>query len=298
MWLSPYRRVASFAALFPALLLVGVLVGASIIYGVGQSLGYLPFIGQETFSLEAYHAVLVGPSRVAREFWPSLGFSLWVSGAATLLAAGGALLLAGLFPQKRRVGASAGGVVLHLNLAFPPLVWAVGLLLLLSQSGVLARFAAAAGLIDSPAEFPVLVRDRYGLGIILAYVSKGAPFLALIMLAVLRAQPEGYDVVAENLGANRWQRLRYVTLPLVLPGLVGGALLLFAFIFGAYEVPALLGVRFPRMLAVLALEFFLNPDLNNRAEGMAITLLMALIVLVVTAVVGYRLQRTWDRGRG
>lgn len=276
-----YRRVARFAGLVPALLVVGMLVGTSIIYGVGQSLGYLPFVGHEALSLDAYHTVLVGPSRVVREFWPSLGFSLWVSGAATLLAAVGALLL--VLPRSPRATMSTG-VVFHLNLAFPPLVWAIGLLLVLSQSGVVARLAAVAGLIEVPADFPVLVRDRYGLGIILAYLSKGVPFLALIVLAILRAQPEGYDLVAENLGANRWQRLRYVTLPLVLPGLVGGALLLFAFIFGAYEVPALLGVRFPRMLAVLALEFFLSPDLGNRAEGMAITVLMALIVLAVAGV--------------
>ena len=52
------------------------------------------------------------------------------------------------------------------------------------------------------------------MGIILHYVRKEIPFLALIVLAVLFAQPIGYEVVAENLGASRWQRLRYVTIPL------------------------------------------------------------------------------------
>lgn len=273
-----------YISLLPALGLVALLFGASVLYGVTQSLGYLPFIEQETISLDAYHNVLVGPSTASREFWLSLGFSLWVSGASSCLAAVGALLIAIILPSRR---GGAGGLLLHLNLAFPHLVWAIGLSLLLSQSGLLARIANMVGLIDMPADFPVFVRDRYGVGIILAYATKGMPFLALIVLAILRSQPEGYDVVAENLGANLWQRLRYVTLPLVLPGLGAGALLVFAFAFGAYEVPAVLGVRFPRMIAVLALEFFINPDLQSRAEGMAISVMMALVVLTVAGMARY-----------
>jgi putative spermidine/putrescine transport system permease protein len=160
-----------------------------------------------------------------------------------------------------------------------------------------ARIAAALGLIDGPAAFPVLVRDNYGIGIILNYVSKEIPFLLLLMLSILRSQPDEYGMVAENLGANRWQTLRYVTLPLVLPGLTAGSLLIFAFVFGAYEVPALLGVSFPRMLSVLALEFFRNADLNSRAEGMAISIIMAAIVLLVAGTARYLLLRNTMQGR-
>jgi putative spermidine/putrescine transport system permease protein len=103
-------------------------------------------------------------------------------------------------------------------------------------------------------------------------------------LAVLRTQPLGYNLVAENLGATRWQRLRWVTLPLVLPALLSGSLLVFAFIFGSYEVPALLGVSYPRTLPVLALRFFNDPDLHARADGMAISLVMTVIVLVIAAI--------------
>ena len=61
-----------------------------------------------------------------------------------------------------------------------------------------------------------------------------------------------------------------------------------AFVFGAYEVPAVLGVRFPRMLSVLALDFFNDPDLRSRAEAMAISVIMAVVVIIV-AVVGRQL---------
>jgi putative spermidine/putrescine transport system permease protein len=271
--------------LLPALLLVGFLFGASVVYGVGQSLGYLPFIGQTQVSLDAYRSVLMGSGAAGREFWVSLPFSLWVSGVSTFLAAVGALFVA-LLVQRR--GTAGGLTALNLNLGFPHLVWAISLLLLLSQSGLLARIATVLGLIQMPADFPVLVRDRYGIGIIIDYFTKELPFLALIVLGILRSQPEGYDQVAENLGATWQQRLRYVTFPLVLPGLAAGALLTFAFVFGAYEVPAVLGVRFPRMLSVLALDFFNDPDLRSRAEAMAISVIMAVVVIIV-AVVGRQL---------
>ena len=270
-------------ALAPALALVAVLVGASLAYGVAQSMGLMAVIGQNTLSLDAYRTLLSGQGPAGREFWGALGFSLWVSLASTVSAAALALLVAvGLASQPS--GGAADTLALNWNLAVPHLVWAVALLLLLAQSGLLARLAATAGLIQMPADFPVLVRDGYGLGIILHYVSKETPFLALIVLAMLRSQPTGYAQVAANLGATRWQRLRYVTLPFVLPALSAGALLVFAFVFSAYEVPALLGVGYPRLLSVLALRFFSDPDLRARADGMAVSLILTAIVLVVAAV--------------
>lgn len=278
------ERLGIWLALAPALSVVGLLMGVSLAYGVAQSLGALAIIGTSQLSLNAYRDLLLGIGPAGREFWPALGFSLWVSLASTGLAALGALLIAAVLNQRRRPTDGTTLLMLNLNLALPHLVWAVALSLLLAQSGLLARIAFALGLIEVPAQFPVLVRDRFGLGIILHYVSKEIPFLLLIVLAVLRTQGAQYDVVAENLGASAWQRLRYVTLPLVLPALSAGSALVFAFVFGAYEVPALLGVRYPRMLTVLALEFFTNPDLNRRAEGMAISLIISLVTLVVVGL--------------
>lgn len=275
---APWR---AWLALAPTLLAVGVLFGASLLYALLQSLGYLTIIDEPRLSLAAYRNVLVGPTAASREFWPSLGFSLWVSGAATLLSAAGALGLGLLLSRRRRPAGPAELGALNLNLALPHLVWAIAVLLLFSQSGLAARLAYALGLIGGPEQFPVLVRDLWGLGIILGYVGKEIPFLTLVVLAVLRTQSADYDLVAENLGASPWQRLRHVTLPLVLPALGAAALLVFAFVLGAYEVPAILGVRYPRMLAVLSLDLFLNPDLRARAEGMAVAVLMSIVVLLV-----------------
>ena len=163
----------------------------------------------------------------------------------------------------------------------PHLVVAVGMIFVFSQSGLLARFASQLGLINSPGDFPVLVRDKYGLGIILAYIWKEAAFFFIILMSVLQSLGENFEELAQSLGANRWQRFRYVILPLVMPNLFSASIIVFAFSFGAYEVPALLGVIYPQMLPVMAFEFFLNPDLNARSEGMALSIIIALIVMIL-----------------
>lgn len=281
------RGLAPWLGLAPALALVALLFGSSVANGVAQSLGYLPYIGQRELNLDAYRELLGGANHAAR-FWESLLFSLWVTGAATALSALGALL--GVAALGRRRGGRGLLLGLNLNFAFPHLVWAIGVLLLLGQSGVLSRGAAALGLIDRPAAFPVLVRDTAGLGIIIHYVTKETPFLLLMALAALRAQTEHYALAARTLGASPWQELRYVTLPLVWPALLSGSLLVFAYVFGAYEAPALLGVLRPRMLAVLSLDLFRDADLRSRAAGMAVSVLMAAAVLLV-ALLARRLGR-------
>lgn len=271
-------------SLSPALLVIGTLFGASVIFGLAQSFGVLTGTGQQELSLNAYRNVLSGQGPAGREFWLSLGFSLWVAGASTLLSVVGALVVAIWLNGRRGRGQRLDTLALNWNLAFPHLVWAIGLLLFFSQSGLLARFAASLGWIQSPGEFPVVVRDLWGVGIIVDYATKEIPFLALIILAVMRSQVENLEVVAENLGASRWQRLRYVTIPQVFPAMLSGSLLVFAFVFSAYEVPALLGVRYPRMLPVLALDFFTNPDLNSRAEGMVISFVITVVVMLVAII--------------
>jgi putative spermidine/putrescine transport system permease protein len=268
---------SSWISLAPALTIVIVLLGASLLYAIAESVGYINAMGQNEINLDAYRATLEGGS----EFWTSLGFSLWVSVASTAISSAFALALA-VWLSERHTNSET--FALNWNLAFPHLVWSVALLLFLSQSGLLARWAASLGIISNTADFPVLVRDRFGIGIILSYIGKEIPFLTITILSVLRSQAVGYDVVAENLGASRWQRLRYVTIPQVLPALLAGSLLVFGFIFSSYEVPALLGVGYPRALPVLALRFFLDPDLRARSEGMVISLSITLIVMVVAAI--------------
>lgn len=277
--------------LAPTLTVIVGLFGGGLVYGLLQSLGWQPALDRTDLSLAAYHHILFG-EQYAEQFWRGLLLSLWISLASTVisavLAVGLALLLRGRFRGKR-----FATFLLQFNLPVPHLVAALGLLFLLSQSGLVARFAAQFGWLTTPADFPILVRDGAGLGIIVTYIWKEVPFIAVILLAVLQALDEDYENLARSLGANRWQRFRYVTLPLILPALLSASMLVLAFTFGAYEVPELLGVRFPRALPVTALRFFIDNDLNARDEAMAMSMIISAVALVFLLLY---LRFSWQRG--
>jgi putative spermidine/putrescine transport system permease protein len=267
--------------LAPAMTVVVLLFGGGLLYGFLRSLGWQPLLGTTDISLRAYVNILT-ETRYAEQFWTGLLLSLWISLASTVLSAALAVAAA-LLIRGTRWGRPVSVFLFQLNLPIPHIVAAVGMLFLLSQSGLLSRLGAQLGLLDSPSDFPVVVRDRRGIGIILSYVWKEVPFMGVTVLAVLQSLSRDYEDVARNLGANVWQRFFYVILPLIAPALLSTSIIVFAFTFGAYEVPGILGVRYPRTLPVLSLRFFTDPDLNARAEAMALSMIITAIVMSLVA---------------
>ncbi len=265
--------------LAPAVIVLLVLFGGGLLYSLMQSLGWQPLIGQYTLSLDAYERLLFSDA-YSEIFWSGLAFSLWISTASTFLSAALAVLAVWLIYGATR-GTRIWTFLLQFNLPVPHLVAAVGMIFLLSQSGLISRGTASISLTTTPADFPVLIRDTGGFGIILTYVWKETPFIGLIVLGALRSVSDSYDAAARNLGANSWQRFRFIVLPLITPSLLSSSLIVFAFTFGAYEIPALVGVRYPRVLPVTALRFFMDADLSARSEAMALSVFITLVISVV-----------------
>lgn len=258
--------------------MTGGLLGAALGLALIRSLRYMPGIGLTEPDLAAYAAILSSPGFVA-----SLGLSLWIAGLSTLVAAGlalpTALLLRRAFPGRTLVS-----FLMQLNLTVPHLVGAIGILYLVSQSGSFARLAYAAGLIGAPSDFPALTHDPWAIGIILQYVWKEVPFIALVLLANLQAIGPGHEAAARSLGASAWQTFAHVLLPLLRPGLLAASALVFAFALGAYEIPLVLGAHAPEALPVLAYRSFTAVDLARRPEGYAMALVITVIGLVLLAV--------------
>lgn len=280
-------RVKIALLLAPALLVIGVLFSGGLVAALVQSLGYLPAIGQTEVGFEAYREVLADEG-----FLDSLALTLYVAGASTgistVLAVLGALAL-------RRSSGRVSAVVFQLPITIPHLVAAVGIALVVSQTGLGARLAAALGLIGEPREFPALLYDPYSVGIILTYVWKEMPFVALVVLAALRGVAGELEEVARTLGANAWQRFWYVVFPVISPGIIAASLIVFAFTFGAFEVPYLLGKTYPTILPVMAYNEYRDLDLASRPVAMAINVLIAVITAIIAAAY-LRLARNLSRG--
>ena len=285
-----WERIRIAVMLAPTLLVISILFFGSLLYGFLQSLGYNPNIGATDINFDAYLRVMFSEEFSGR-FWSGLTLSLWVAFCSTFVSAAIAIFVA-LLLRRTFFGKKLAVFFFQLNLPIPHLVIAVGMIMLFSQSGLVSRMLGELGLVSSPRDFPALTKDAYGIGIILAYIWKEVAFFGIIVLAILQSLGEDYEAVAQSLGANRWQRFRTVTLPLIMPGLMSASIIVFAFTFGSYEVPRILGDGYPKMLPVMSLDFFLNPDLNARAEGMALSMIIAFIVLVLIFIYMYITART------
>ncbi len=255
--------------LTPALLVITCLFLGGLVLGFSRSLNYMPLIGLDEPSLDAYITVFT-----TKSFLLSLLLTTYISLVSTViscvLAIGAALLLRRVF-----IGRTLANFLFQVNLTVPHLVGAIGILYLFSQSGVFARLAYEFELIAKPGDFPAMIYDPAAIGIILQYVWKEVPFIGVVILASLQTVGKDYEAAARSLGAGRWQTFRHVLLPLILPGLLSAGMIVFAFTFGAYEIPALLGQNYPTSLPVLAYQKFTNVDLASRPEAMALAMIIA-----------------------
>lgn len=274
--------------LTPAVATIMLLFVGGVIVGLGQSIDYLPLLGRNTPTLHYYLAIVS-----SRDFYRALGLTFYLATVSTLLATVAAVGVA-LLLRRPFVGSRVITWIVQLPLPVPHLVAAAGFVLLLTQSGLLARVGYQLGWLAQPSQFPVLVFDQWQIATILVYLWKEIPFIGLVVLAILKGVGTEYEEVAQTLGANRWQRFRYVLLPLIMPGITVTAVIVFAFVFGSFEIPLLLGQRYPNVLPVAAYRAYIDPDLTRRPEAMAMGMIIAIIVLLLlnlTVALGRRLRR-------
>ena len=143
---------------------------------------------------------------------------------------------------------------------------------LLRPSGLINAALESWGLIDAPLALLNTPGAVY-LGIVYAYL----PFMILPLYARLEKLDPAFLEAAADLGAKPWRAFLQVTLPLSLPGVLAGCLLVFIPAMGEFVIPELLGGPDTLMIGkVLWNEFFSNRDWPLSA---ALTVVM-LIVLV------------------
>lgn len=269
--------------LAPALIVVLLLFGGGLLLGFLQGLGYFPGAEEQSFTLRHFSNILGD-----RDFLKSLGLTLYISLTSTVIAVVLSIVIALVFltlsERQRWIH-----FIFQIPLVVPHLVVAIAIVFLLSPTGWISRLAQAGGLINGSSDFPLFVNDGFGVGIIVTYVWKEIPFITLMIFSVLRNAGIELIEVGKTLNANRWQRFRYIISPMISPSLAASGLIVFAYTFGAFEIPFLLGQTYPMLLPVWAYKNYADVDLLARPEGIATGILIALIValsVLVSNIVG------------
>ncbi len=144
---------------------------------------------------------------------------------------------------------------------------------LLNNRGVINNTLMALGVIDQP--LPLIYNDfAVYVGIVYSYL----PFMILPLYANLERMDLDLHDAAADLGARRWQVFVDVTLPMSIPGIVAGCLLVFIPASGEFIIPALLGGSDTLMIGrILWDEFFVNRDWPV-ASAVSVVLLLILVL--------------------
>ena len=170
-----------------------------------------------------------------------------------------------------------------LALVSPPFIGAYAWIMMLGRNGLVRHLLEPWG---------IPVPTIYGFfGIILVFSLKFYPFVFLLTASSLRTLNPSLEEAAEGLGAGPWQRLRRVTLPLVLPAISGGALLTFVLSIADFGTPSIVGGPV-RVLATTAYNLFTSEMTGNPGLASATS-----VVLVALSMVAITLQRWSVRRR-
>ena len=164
-----------------------------------------------------------------------------------------------------------------LPLVLPSFVSAYALVLLFGRAGIATGALRAIGIpFDS----------IYGLGgIVTTYALTLYPYVVLPTVAAFKSVDASVEEAAQNLGAPRRRMLRTVTLPLVLPSILAGGLLVFIEALENFGVPVVLAEDRP-ILAVEAFKLFVGETADNPASAGVLGVL--LIACTIAALLAQR----------
>lgn len=229
-----------------------------------------------------FGALVGSPSAMA-----ALLLSLRTAAASTLLCLLLGVPLALVLARHRRRAARLLRPLILLPLVLPPVVGGLALLYVFGRLGLLGHYLEAAG-----------VRVAFTTtAVVLAQAFVSLPFLVIALEGAARAAGAGYDTVAATLGAGPstvWWR---VTLPLLAPGLLSGAVLAFARALGEFGATLTFAGSRQGVTRTLPLEIYLQREADPDA-AVALSMLLVAVAAAVVVVLGSRVVSGRDRQHG
>ncbi|MFN2746570.1 ABC transporter permease [Bacillus sp. z60-18] len=159
-------------------------------------------------------------------------------------------------------------------------------IVLLSQNGMINEALLHMKLIDKP--LPLLWNMN---AVIIAYVQVMLPFAVLPIAGSLSDMKPNLKYASMSLGAGRLRTFFCVTLPLTIPGLITGAMIVFSLAAGSYITPLLVGGRMQPLLPLSIYQQVMQVFHLPLAAAMSFTLLAA--VCVIVAILAFILKR-WE----
>lgn len=271
------KRLTPYLLLLPQLV-VGAIFFIGIIIGITWSFGVIPIFGLYKPDFKYYLEIFARPDTLS-----SILYSLKISFLSSVIS-----VVIGVFLAYLMIlyGKDKGFMLLvtKIPILVPHVIVALVFINIISANGLLARLCYHFGFINDQSQFPVLVYDKFGVGVILAYLWKEVPFIVYFVIALMSSINKRLGEAATNLGAGKMRTFFTITLPLCFNTVMSAFLIIFAYSLGAYELPVLMGATIPKALPILAYQEFQKPDLRLRPYAMAYNGILIFISLAASVI--------------
>lgn len=229
-----------------------------------------------------YYALLVTNEYSRSVLATTFQIAFLTAATTTLLAYPVALLIASVRPSVARI------LILLVLIPFwtSILVRSYAWIVLLGREGVLNTVLGSVGLVSEPLSLLFNLS-----GVLIAMVHILLPYSVLTLLSVMTRLDRQLLIAASSLGAGAWQSFRFVLLPLTVPGIVGGFVLVFTLALGFFVTPALLGGRKEVMVAMLIHDEVARRLAWGEAAATGFVLLASILAVLWVSLRVLRLDR-------
>ena len=274
-------RIVPYLLSLPALVFIGGLFLAPVI-----SLGLSSVFSegpdhQHHLTMGFYRHVFRDPYDLAM-MWRTFKVAAITTLVTLLLAFPVTLYMRQISPRGRTVVA----FILLSPLLTCVVVRTLGWVILLGERGVINAGLASMGLPRL-----ALIYNEFGVIVGLTHVFFG--YMALSLMTSVLKVDENLLLAASNLGANRWVILREIIIPLSLPGMLSGSILVFTLSASTYATPVLLGGSSTKLIAAEIYDAAINYLEWSEAAALSFVLFVgiALVVWIATRVAEHGRRR-------
>ena len=215
--------------------------------------------------------------------WQAVALSLQVALTATVLSLPFAIYIAHVLARRTFPGKSLLNALVHLPLILPPVVTGYLLLLTFGAQGAVGKLLAEIG---------ITLAFRWTGAVLAAAIMAFPLMVRAIRLAIEAVDPKLEDA-ATTLGSSPGKVFRTITLPLIWPGIIAGAVLAFAKALGEFGATITFVAAIPGETQTIPSAIYAFLQVPG-AEGGAIRLTIIAIVIAVTALVASE----WLAARG
>jgi putative spermidine/putrescine transport system permease protein len=280
--LRPLLLTAPAAALFVLFLLVP-LGGTAVLslHGFGM------YSGIDSSYSAANYRDLLGDDYFYGVFARTLRIGLLTTVITILIGAPEAYILSRMRPPWRGIFLLVALGPLLISVVSRTLGWAV----LFGSTGLINQVLLGAGLVDQPIAFMYTET-----GVVIALTHVLVPFMVISVTASLQRLDPQIARASASLGAGAFTTLRRVILPHILPGILSGAIIVFALASSAFATPEIIGGRRLKVVATLTYDEFLNT--LNWPLGAAAAVILFLTIAAVIVVCNRLLERRYERMMG